>query len=166
MCLTKNGFLFEENQFISKEKDFALRKGKLQRSDIVLTTRGTVGNVAYYDESVPFDHVRINSGMVILRNESHDIETEFLYRFFASCFSQNQIKNRSYGSAQPQLSVKIIEDFELPIISLEEQRHVIRLIKGFDLLVNAIEKNTQNIRSVSKALWNLSFNYELEATHV
>jgi len=164
--VTKNGFLFEENQFISKEKDFALRKGKLQRSDIVLTTRGTVGNVAYYDESVPFDHVRINSGMVILRNESHDIETEFLYRFFASCFSQNQIKSRSYGSAQPQLSVKIIEDFELPIISLEEQRHVIRLIKGFDLLVNAIEKNTQNIRSVSKALWNSSFDYELEATHV
>ncbi|HHD9127224.1 TPA: restriction endonuclease subunit S, partial [Streptococcus pneumoniae] len=35
--------------------------------DIVLTTRGTVGNVAYYDELIKYKHLRINSGMVILR---------------------------------------------------------------------------------------------------
>ena len=66
--VTKEGFNFSDNQFISKEKDELLRKGKLTRNDIVITTRGTVGNMAMYDSSVPFEHVRINSGMVILRN--------------------------------------------------------------------------------------------------
>lgn len=42
--VTKEGLIFEENQFIMKEKDEALRKGKLKRGDIVYTTRGTVGN--------------------------------------------------------------------------------------------------------------------------
>ncbi|MGX2947576.1 restriction endonuclease subunit S, partial [Frederiksenia canicola] len=62
--VTKNGFDFLNNQFISKEKDEQLRKGKLSRNDIVLTTRGTVGNIALYDENIEFENVRINSGMV------------------------------------------------------------------------------------------------------
>ena len=65
--VTKAGFSFDSNRFISKEKCDLLRKGKLQRHDIVYTTRGTVGNAAYYSDSIPYEHVRINSGMVIIR---------------------------------------------------------------------------------------------------
>jgi type I restriction enzyme S subunit len=39
-----NGFLFDERIFISKEKHQILRAGKLERGDIVITTRGTLGN--------------------------------------------------------------------------------------------------------------------------
>ena len=46
---------------ISKEKDEILKKGKLNRGDIVITTRGTIGNIAYYDNSVPYENIRINS---------------------------------------------------------------------------------------------------------
>ncbi|WP_112052463.1 restriction endonuclease subunit S domain-containing protein [Helicobacter monodelphidis] len=66
---TKNvrssGFDFAECQFISKDKDSILRKGKLEMNDIVLTTRGTIGNVALYNEKVKYQNMRINSGMVI-----------------------------------------------------------------------------------------------------
>lgn len=55
--VTKAGFSFDSNQFISKEKCDLLRKGKLQRHDIVYTTRGTVGNAAYYSDSIPYEHV-------------------------------------------------------------------------------------------------------------
>lgn len=52
--VTSNGFEFADTMFITKEKDSILRKGKLQRHDTVLTTRGTVGNVAYYNQRVPY----------------------------------------------------------------------------------------------------------------
>jgi type I restriction enzyme S subunit len=51
--VTSQGFNFEKTMFITSEKDQLLRKGKLKRYDIVLTTRGTVGNVAFYDEYIP-----------------------------------------------------------------------------------------------------------------
>lgn len=63
------GWQFENNTFISAEKDCVLRSGKLQRNDIVITTRGTLGNVAVYDESVPYENIRVNSCMLILRNQ-------------------------------------------------------------------------------------------------
>jgi type I restriction enzyme S subunit len=66
---TKNvrpdGFEFDKTTFISAAKDAELRKGKLQRNDVVLTTRGTIGNIGLYSDNVEFDHIRINSGMLI-----------------------------------------------------------------------------------------------------
>ena len=76
--VTKSGFFFDELSFISIEKDKQLRKGKLIRNDLVVTTRGTVGNIAYFDESVPYEHMRINSGMVIIRIESDSISSNYL----------------------------------------------------------------------------------------
>ena len=83
--VTDDGFRFEENQFISEDKDLSLRKGKAKRNDIILTTRGTLGNVAWYAESIEFENIRINSGMVLLRVKASEITAEFLYAFVLKC---------------------------------------------------------------------------------
>jgi type I restriction enzyme S subunit len=80
--VTSNGFSFNECYFITKEKDEILRKGKLQRNDIVLTTRGTVGNIGFFNEKIPFKNVRINSGMVIIRPNPKEILPEFTHQLF------------------------------------------------------------------------------------
>ena len=77
--VTIEGFKFLECSFITKEKDNLLSKGKLIKNDIVLTTRGTVGNIAFFNDTIPFDDIRINSGMVILRNENNRLDTNYLY---------------------------------------------------------------------------------------
>ena len=89
--VTSDGFVFDQKMFISKEKDENLKKGKLSRYDLVLTTRGTVGNVAYYDDSVRFNNVRINSGMVILRCDPKEFDSEFLYYQLQSNYVQIRI---------------------------------------------------------------------------
>lgn len=89
--VTQNGFLFADNQFITQKKDELLNNGKLMRGDIVITTRGTVGNVAIYSDEVPYDNIRINSGMLIIRcgdkisvntaiNENLEQQAQALYK--------------------------------------------------------------------------------------
>ena len=67
--VTTDGFLFEDNQFISEEKSNSMGNGKLQNDDIVVTSRGSLGHIAWYNtdiiQKVPY--ARINSGMLILR---------------------------------------------------------------------------------------------------
>jgi len=103
--VTKDGFDFSNNAFITKDKDKVLRKGRLIRNDIVLTTRGTVGNVAFYNKHIPYDVLRINSGMVILRDSSI-VPAEFIYITLQSDAVQKMIGLYSSGSAQPQLPIK------------------------------------------------------------
>ncbi len=162
--VTKNGFLFDEIQYISKEKDESLRKGKLERGDIVLTTRGTVGNIAYYDEKIPFDNMRINSGMVIYRG-GMDFYKPFLIWLYKSSYIINQIKKLKTGSAQPQLPIKVMNNLNICIPSIPEQQEIVRLLD--DLLsreqatVKACEKALNTIDTLKKSILARAFRGEL-----
>ncbi|MCJ2542136.1 restriction endonuclease subunit S [Thermostichus vulcanus] len=114
--VTKTGFNFSDCTFISQDKDSILRKGKLNRGDIVLTTRGTVGNVAFFDSSVPFENIRINSGMVILRPKVNNLDPRYLYLFVRSLDFQEQVLALRSGSAQPQLPIRDINQIGSPDI--------------------------------------------------
>ncbi len=110
--VTKSGFDFSNNSFVNKEKDELLRKGKLKRKDVVMTTRGTVGNIGYYNDNLDFENVRINSGMVILRNPKISF---FLYTKMKSAEMKDLIMNHLSGSAQPQLPITDIKRMKFPM---------------------------------------------------
>ncbi|SND49254.1 type I restriction-modification system subunit S [Streptococcus pneumoniae] len=115
--VTKNGFSFDTKQFITKTKDKLLRKGKLERYDIVLTIRGTVGNVAYYDELIKYKHLRINSGMVILRPKTPNLNQKFIIHVLRN----NNYSRVISGSAQPQLPITKLKKILLPLPPLALQ---------------------------------------------
>ena len=138
--VTKAGFRFNECAFISQEKDERLSKGKLKRDDIVLTTRGTVGNFAYFDSEVPFEHIRINSGMVILRRNSNTLDTNYLYALLRSHLVDLQIERLTFGSAQPQLTVKGISEFAIVVPTLPEQVAIAEALSDADGLIESLEQ--------------------------
>ena len=69
--VTKKGFDWKKLQFITEEKHRKLGTGTVLKNDIVITTRGTVGNIAFNCDDKLFSAIRINSGMLILRNNNH-----------------------------------------------------------------------------------------------
>lgn len=111
--VTQDGFNFSSTQFITKEKDEQLRNGKLKRNDIVMTTRGSVGNVALYDDTVPYENVRINSGMIIIRC-GNDYSPQLLYYYLRSQLVKKQISDLISGSVQKQLPASTINFIKLP----------------------------------------------------
>lgn len=112
--VTNDGFLFQDNQFITEEKSNSMGNGKLEDDDIVVTSRGSLGHIAWYNADISsfVSYARINSGMLILRNKK-EVETEYLYHFMKSSKGQSQISFISFGSAQPQLTKKGVEDLEV-----------------------------------------------------
>lgn len=143
---TKNvrpeGFNFDTTMFVTEEKDKALRKGKLQRQDVILTTRGTIGNVAIYDEDVEFENIRINSGMLIFRPNTEKILPSFLFEVFRSGIMKAQMTRHVSGAAQPQLPIKTLIDFEIPVPNtLEAQRKIV-------ISVREIDAETQHLESL------------------
>ena len=138
--VTLNGFAFDENVFITKEKDEILRKGKLNRNDIVLTTRGTIGNVGLYDDKITYDNVRINSGMLIIRNNDNNINTKYLYYQLTSPFIRNQIFGLKTGSAQPQIPITVLKKLKLIIPDKRIQDKIVRVM---DSIINKLTLNNE-----------------------
>ena len=119
--VTASGCNFDTCMFVSKEKDEVLRKGKLSRGDVVLTTRGTLGNLAFYTDDIPFEHVRINSGMVILRMKQELVNEVYFIEQFKMQLADIKKKIAS-GSAQPQLPISTMNKIQILIPDIEIQK--------------------------------------------
>ena len=151
--VTKNDFNFKNNQFITKEKDEKLRKGKLSINDIILTTRGTVGNVAWFNEKTPYRNIRINSGMVINRiKENENLLPEYLYSYMKSQVFKNQVNKMNYGSAQPQLTVSDINNFNIQYPTINEQKKVSTIMLLLDKKIELQSKKIEDLKLYKKGL--------------
>ncbi len=159
--VTKNGFLFENTTFISKEKDDELRKGKLQRHDIVLTTRGSIGNIAYYNDLIVFDNLRINSGMVLIRSNGNVVLPNYLYKFLNSDLVKIEIKKISFGSAQPQLTVALIDKIQVAYPSLSEQTKIASFLTAVDEKLTQLKKKKTLLEQYKKGIMQKLFSQEL-----
>lgn len=146
--VTSEGFCFVSNQFISQEKDSKLRKGKLQRGDIVYTTRGTVGNAGYYSDSIPYKHLRINSGMVILRVRPEVADARYVYQLLKSAHQKEKMNSYITGSAQPQLPIKNMSQIPILMPALVTQRRIAGILSAYDDL---IENNQKQIKLLEEA---------------
>jgi type I restriction enzyme S subunit len=146
--VTKKGFDFNNCQFISEDKDEKLRKGKLFQHDIVMTTRGTLGNVAYYHEKIGYEHIRINSGMVIFRCDRNKLLPNFFYLFICSPLFINQVNSLRSGVAQPQLPIKDIKTIKIKIPPLPIQQKIADILSKYDDL---IENNRRRIELLERS---------------
>lgn len=150
--VTKNGLQFSNNSFITKEKDALLRKGKLMPQDIVLTTRGTVGNVGFYGDDVPYLNMRINSGMVIIR-PGEDFDTMFLYLYLRSCYFRAQITQFQSGSAQPQLPISTLQKMKVIKPDIAAQRRIASILSSLDRKIELNNKINADLEEMAQAIF-------------
>ncbi len=151
--VTASGFRFSKVSFISRERDLLLRKGKLEIHDNVLTTRGTVGNVGFFDESVNFDHIRINSGMVILRPDQSRIAPRFLYLFLRSHLFKTQVTALATGSAQPQLPIRDISRIQISLPTIAEQLSIAGMLGALDDKIELNRRMNETLEAMARAIF-------------
>ena len=149
--VTAQGFSFENCTYITKEKDALLRNGKLCRGDVVLTTRGTIGNLAFYDTSVPYENIRINSGMVILRMNKQVVSEIFFIEQFK--MQLDSIKSRiASGSAQPQLPISTMNKIEMILPPIELQNQFAAFVERIDQQKQTVQQSLEKLELMKKAL--------------
>ena len=156
--VTKDGFKFGDLKFISEEKDKELRKGKLERGDIILTTRGTVGNIAYYNEGIAFNVVRINSGMVILRNHCKEIQPLYFCELFKNKEMGRRISSFLSGTAQPQLPITNLKKIRFPLPPLSLQNQFAAIVTKIEEQKALVQKAIDESQYLFDSLMNEYFN--------
>jgi len=156
----KDGFSFQECQFITAEKDSVLRKGKLNKHDIVLTTRGTVGNIAYYSEHIPYENIRINSGMVIIRPNQNELYPLFCY--YSLINLRFNLDTYISGTAQPQLPIKDMVNMPLSLPPLPTQRAVAEVLSSLDDKINLLTRQNATLEVLAQTFFRQWFTEEAQ----
>ena len=151
--VTNFGFNFDKVEFITKEKDEILRSGKLERGDIVVTTRGTIGNTAYYDNNITFENIRINSGMVILR-EKEKMNPIFFIKYFQNFRIYNKVVS---GTAQPQIPITNMKNLKIIVPPIELQNKFADFVKQVDKSKVELQKSIDETQLLFDSLMDKYF---------
>ena len=157
--VTKRGFEFNSKQYITLEKSQSMGNGKLALNDIVLTSRGSVGHIAWYDEIVKqkVPYARINSGMLILRSND-SMCPSIVSQYLKSPIGARKIDLISFGSAQPQLTKASVSKLKITIPENKtEQSLVGSYFQKLDTLINQHQQKYDKLSNLKKAMLEKMF---------
>ena len=150
-----NRLVFNKNdKFISEDKFNQLIKGQVIKEDLIITLRGSIGNVVLFENNF-YETAFINAQMMIIRPIK--INKYFLYFLLLTSKNQRLLNNMSSGSAQPQLTKKDLNNFLLKIPNFKEQEKIANFLSSIDEKIEKIENKLENLKEFKKGLLQQMF---------
>lgn len=148
--ITEDG-AFIENKFayITDECNKKLSRSQLQENDILFSIAGAIGRVAIVDKNIL--PANTNQALAIIRLHKGVYEYNFLKYILKSPAISKQFEKQKQGVAQINLSLKNIGDFEIPVISIEQQKKISLELDKITDLINKRKKQLEKLDELVKS---------------
>ena len=143
-----NGFFLTENSFryVTEEKADSLGRANAHRGDIVITHRGTLGQIVCIPETSKYDRYVISQSQFRVRcNEK--VLPEYLVYYFHTTIGQHKLLSNASQVGVPALAraSTTFQKIEVEIPDIDTQRKVV-------LILNLLEKKISINNSINKNL--------------
>lgn len=148
--------------FVSEAKADELRRNLAMPGDLVLTQRGTLGQVGIVPEK-PYSRYVISQSQMRLRCRTSTSLPRFLYYVFRSALMVQQILSRAITTGVPHINLGMLGDLELLLPPLAEQRGIASVL---GILDDKIESNRRLIAICSELLDTTSSSFALDVESV
>ncbi len=126
--------------FIRKEQADCLQKGFSFSGDVLLTHKGTVGNVAIVGE-IATDYIMLTPQVTYYRvKNSNGIINSFLKQYFLSDSFQKYIKNISGGGTRAYIGITRQRQLYIVLPTIKEQTAIATALSDTDALIESLEK--------------------------
>ena len=147
----KNGTIVDEDMyFITPQKHAILLKGHLKPNDVLITTRGNIGQVAI----VPNEHndSNINAQIVLLRDDNNRFVPLYLLWALQTEEAKSQYIELQTGTALKQLPVGRLEQVVIKEPPIELQKRFAAFVKQTDKSKLAIQQSLDKLETLKKSL--------------
>jgi type I restriction enzyme S subunit len=144
------GFVRQGLAFLNDEQAEKLKNVAVKADDVLLNITGaSIGRVATAPRNM--EGARVNQHVCIVRPTSA-ITPQFLELFLASPVVQNLIDAVQVGATREALTKTMIEQFEIPVPSVGEQRRIVAKVDQLMALVDELERQQEASREKASKL--------------
>lgn len=160
-------FLEEDFVYVTKEKSEKLKASWVERKDLVITHRGTLGQVCIIPENSKYERYIISQSGLKISLDEKKINPYFCYYFLNSRIGQHLLlRNKSQvgvpAIAQPTTSIKKIP---IPIPDLETQEKIASILSAFDDKIEINNEMNKTLEEMAQTLfkkWFIDFDFPNE----
>lgn len=160
------GFDFTNIRYVPYEFYQSMRKGKINKGDILIVKDGaTTGKTAYVSEDFPFKDACINEHVYILRIYENLAISQFVFLFLMSSSGQTQLKNTFHGAAQGGINSEFVNQVAIPLPPLEEQKRIANYLQEVHEKIKELKevqtKTEEEIKLLEQSILEKAFRGEL-----
>lgn len=156
-AMKEDAFDYDAIRYISEGKYNALRSGKADKGDILMTLRGSLTKCLYS----PFDRMAIASALVIVRPRN-GLTKEYLHRVLISDYYIQLLENYDNGSVQANLSVDTIKHFPVIVPKGEVLNSFSKRIQLLESTENTMKEENQHLISLRNFLLPMLMNGQVK----
>lgn len=138
-----------------------IEKYTLHEDDLLISLTGNVGRVALLKKE--FLPAALNQRVACLRiKDSAQYDKSFLYCFLNSDYFENKCIQSAKGVAQKNMSTEWLKEYQIPNLSLEEQKEIAAVLNKISELISARTMQLQKLDELVKSRFIEMFGNEKE----
>jgi type I restriction enzyme S subunit len=144
--------------FLTEEKANDLANANAFPSDIVLTHRGTLGQVGIIPRE-PFPRYVVSQSQIKLTCDRSQAISEFIYYYFKSPTGQNALLMNTSQTGVPAISrpVTSLKGIQLLLPPIEEQRAIAHILGTLDDKIELSRRANETLESMARTLFKAWF---------
>lgn len=154
-------FKLSENSFkyVSEEKAKTFRKAIAKRGDVVITHRGTLGQISYIPENSKFEKYVISQSQFRVRFNDKKVNPKFIVYLFHTKYGQKKLlsfKNHVGVPALAQATTNF-KQLEIKLPNLLTQQKIASILSVLDEKIELNNKINSDLEQIAKTLYNYWF---------
>lgn len=159
-----NGFFLTEDSFryVTEEKADSLGRANAHRGDIVITHRGTLGQIVCIPETSKHDRYVISQSQFRVKcNEK--VLPEYLVYYFHTAIGQHKLLSNASQVGVPALAraSTTFQKIEVEIPDIKTQQKAVSVLNAIEAKININHSINENLEQQAQALFKSWFlNYE------
>jgi type I restriction enzyme S subunit len=135
---------------ITPEKANDLSRHRMQEDDVVLARRGNLERAAVISERE--EGWVCGTGCLLIRPPAKRLDGSWLSAVYQHPMIQSQIKAQAVGSTMLNLNQSILENLQLALPSVKEQKQIVGVLSSFDNKIEEECRKRNTIRRLKRGL--------------
>lgn len=155
------GFKLNEDSFnyVSQEKADSLGKANAHKGDVVITHRGTLGQIVYIPEESKYNQYVISQSQFRLKLNQDIIRPDFFVYFFHTRLGQHRILMNASQVGVPALArpTSTFKEVLVPVPSMDAQIKIMDILHSLDDKIEVNRRINENLEQQAQALFKSWF---------
>ena len=155
-----DGFILSEKEFryVTPEKASSLKKANAARGDVVITHRGTLGQIVYIPQTSKYKQYVISQSQFRVRC-NNKILPEYMVYYFHTTIGQHKLLSNASQVGVPALArpSSTFQQIEIEVPSIDVQRKVVAIFGAIQDKINCSNKINDNLQQQAQAIYASMF---------
>jgi type I restriction enzyme S subunit len=140
--------------FVTLAKAKSLKKAVARRGDVVVTHRGTIGQVSYIPADSEFDSYVISQSQFRVRFSLDDVVPAWVALYFHSDIGSRKLLEGKAHTGVPAIAqpTKTFRNLSIPLPSLSEQAAIVEVLSGMDAELVGLESRRDKTHALKQGM--------------